>query len=355
MGSDPVRVAIAGLGRAGWGLHAKTLAEMPRLFRVVAVCDPLEERRQEAETRFGCRAYPSFDGILGDEEAELVVVAMPSHLHADLAVAALEAGKDVLVEKPFTTSVAEADRMIEAARRTGRLLMGSQNLRYEGEFLKVKEVIDSGKLGRILEIRVCWHWFRRRWDWQTLSDFGGGTLNNDGSHVIDQALLLLGEAEPRVTCRMMRTPLSAGSAEDYVKILMTAPGAPVVDIELTNACAFPQPRWLVLGTQGTLCGGPAQLRWKYVNPHHLPEHRVASDPTPDRSYNREDLPFVSESSDLSSEAHTAMHLALYSDLYETLRHHAPAAISLASIRRQLAVIEACRAAGPVEDLGVGPN
>jgi len=338
----PVRVGIAGLGRAGWNLHATTLEEMSDEFRVVAVCDPNPQRQAEARERLGCRAVGDFTHLFADDEVELAVIATPSHLHAALAIEAMRAGKHVIVEKPFATSLTDADRMIAAAKETGRILTGSQNQRYAADFLTVREVIDSGKLGEILQIRINWHWFRRRWDWQTLKEFGGGSLNNDGAHAVDQALVLFGAAEPRVLSRLVRTPLSSGDAEDHVKIVLHAPGAPLVDLEFSNACAYPQDPWLVMGTQGGLTGTHAQLNWKWVDPRLLPPRPVSREPTPDRSYNREELPWVEESCDLSREPHRSSNRRLYRDLYATLRQNRTLAITAESIRRQIAVLETCR-------------
>ena len=227
--------------------------------------------------------------------------------------------------------------------RTGRILTGSQNLRYTADFLKIREVIASGKLGRIILIRIAWHWFRRRWDWQTLKEFGGGSLNNDGSHVIDQALLLFGDAEPQIFCHMEATPLSMGDAEDHVKIIMQAAGAPMMDMEFSNAWAYPQETWSVVGTQGGLSGSHSQLRWKFVDPAALEPRQVSRQPTPDRSYNREVLPWQEESCEFPDEAYTDSNKRLYQDLYRTLRQNAPLAVTAESIRRQIAVLEQCRA------------
>jgi predicted dehydrogenase len=345
--STPVRVGIAGLGRSGWGLHVPTLEALPGSYRIVAVHDPDPGRRSEAQARLGCRVHDGLAELLGDDGVELAVLATPSQLHADQAVAALGAGKHVLVEKPFAADAAGAERMIAAARRADRLLTGSQNMRYAGDFLKVREVIASGKLGRILLVRIAWHWFRRRWDWQTLKAFGGGSLNNDGSHVVDQALLLFGDAEPQLFCRMDRTPLTAGDAEDHVKVVLSAPGAPTIDLEFTNANAYPQPRWLVMGTQGGLTGSGEQLRWRYVDPALLPARAVSTEPTPDRSYNREELAWVEETCDLSKEVYTDSNKRLYADLYRTLREGAPLAVTPGSIARQIALLDRCRQLSPV--------
>ncbi|HLZ07911.1 MAG TPA: Gfo/Idh/MocA family oxidoreductase, partial [Chloroflexota bacterium] len=103
-----VRVGIAGLGRSGWNIHVTTLEQLPEQFRVVAVCDVDPARRSEAETRLSCRSYAEFGELVRDREIDLVVVAGPSHLHSRQAIHALRAGKDVLVEKPFATSLREA-------------------------------------------------------------------------------------------------------------------------------------------------------------------------------------------------------------------------------------------------------
>jgi scyllo-inositol 2-dehydrogenase (NADP+) len=337
-----IPVGIVGLGRAGWSLHALTLESMPDKYRVAAACDMDEGRLKEARERLGCHVYNDYADLLADDAVELVVVAMPSHLHADFAIRAMRAGKDVLIEKPFASDLSSADKMIQVAKETGRILTGSQNLRYTADFLKVRQIIDSGRLGNILLIRMAWHWFRRRWDWQTLKEFGGGSLNNDGSHVIDQALLLFGDAEPQVFCHMVATPLSFGDAEDHVKIILQAEGVPMIDMEFSNACAYPQDSWLIMGTQGGLTGTHGKLSWKYVDPELLIPRQVSRQSTPDRSYNREELPWIEEACNFPSENYTASNKRLYLDLYRTLRKGAPLAITPESIRRQIYILEKCR-------------
>lgn len=352
MSSDggPVRVGLVGLGRMGWRMHAGTIAKLPEQYRLVAACDLLTQRREEAAEAFDCQTYAQYDQLIADADVELVVVAVPSHLHAGVAIAAMEGGKDVLVEKPFATSLAQADQMIAAAKRTGRTLTSSQNRRYDSDFLKIKEVIESGKLGRILEIKNVSHGFQRRWDWQTLQEFGGGTLNNIGTHFVDQVLLLLGDVEPEVVCQVVKTPFSFGDAEDHVKIILRVPGGPLADIEMTSVCAYPEAHWLIMGTQGTLVGTGLQCRWKYVQAELAPAHQVSREPTEDRSYNREDLPVVEETWEAPNEPGGSILYRLYLRLYQTLRRGAQNDISLESVRRQIAVLDRCHQSG-VEVVG----
>jgi predicted dehydrogenase len=337
--NDQIRVGIAGLGRSGWGIHARLLEPLDDKYQVVAVVDRLQERRAEAAERFGCRTYGDLPSLLMDDEVELVVNALPSNLHPSGSVAALEAGKHVVCEKPMAARVTDADCMIEAAQQAGRVLAIFQNYRYDPDYLKVQEVIASGVLGRIVAIRLAWQGFGRRWDWQTLQKNDGGSLNNTGPHMLDWALQFYGPGKPEVYCHLART-LTLGDAEDHVRVIFRGPDAPMLDLEITSACAIAQEPWLVMGTQGTLAGTRHALRWKYMDPDQLPEREVDERPTPDRSYNREEIAWTERSWE-RAEYTGPGHTGFYLDLYETIRAGAPLAITLESVRRQVEVLEEC--------------
>ncbi len=338
-----VQVGIAGLGRSGWDIHAAALAGLGDRYRIAAVSDPAPERCEEAAQRFACRVYRNTDDLIRDAELDLVVVATPSLLHAAHAVAAMRAGRHVVCEKPMAMTVAQADDLIAVATQTGRVLAPFQNLRYGADFLKVREVINSGVLGRIVQIRMCRHSFGRRWDWQTLRELGGGELHNTGPHAIDQALELFGPAEPHVFYHCDRT-LTLGDAEDHFTLALKAPGQPLIQIEISRACAFPQDLWLVMGTSGALRGSSTELTWKYVDFEQMPRRQVDRERTADRSYNTETLQWTqqqwSASDDTASKSPT---VRFYEDLYQTLRHGQPLVITPRSVRRQLTVIERCHA------------
>lgn len=337
--SGRVKVGISGLGRSGWDIHANALEKCSSMYNVVAVFDPLEERRKEAVNRFGCRAYPDFNSLIRDDEAELVVVATPSHLHAPQTIEALKSGKNVVCEKPMATSLAEADEMIRTAKESGRILTVFQNKRYSPDFLKVKEIVGSGKLGHIVLVKICLHSFGRRWDWQTLKKFGGGELNNNASHLIDQAVQLVGEKLELLFCDLQGT-LTLGDAEDHVKILLGEPGSTKVDIEVTRACAYPQNYWLIMGTRGGLAGGGNSIRWKYFDPRDLPPRQVETRPTPDRSYNWEEIPWKEE--EWVDDGAKRSEILFYEELYKTLREGAPLSVTPESVRKVMSIMEKCR-------------
>ena len=343
-----INVGIIGLGRAGWGIHADTIAipVVASKYRIVAVTDSIAARMDEAKARFGCRTHPDMDSLLADREVELVIEATYNHQHAPHSIAALQAGKHVLCEKPMATSLADADRAIATAAQSGRILTYDQQMRFEPAHCKVMEVIASGKLGEIILMHLSQHMFRRRWDWQTLQQFGGGEMNNNGTHLVDEALQFLGAVEPKVTCDLRSTPNCAGDADDHMKICLSAPEAPTIDVKVSNSMAMGAPHYQVFGTRGALVGDMDKLQWCFFDPAVLDERKPDPNSMPDRSYNRYDLPWQEESWAIAG-ADTQGYVPLYLSFYETIRHGAPLAITPESVRRNIAVLEECRRQSPL--------
>jgi predicted dehydrogenase len=332
-----IAVGIAGLGRSGWNIHANALGQQADKYRIAAVMDTDPARRAEAAAKFGCRAYEDFSQLASDPELEVVVVATPNRLHKDHVLEALQNGKHVVCEKPYGINSDEAAAMTEAARSAGKLVAPFQNRRYEPHFQKVKSIIESGVLGDVHTIRIAWHGFKRRWDWQTLTEFGGGDLNNTGPHVIDQALQLFGAAEPELFVDL-RNVLSSGDAEDHIKIVLKAPGSPTIDLELTSACAFPQDRWLVMGDAGGLRGTVNELEWKWIDWSKLEPRTPARIPTPDRTYNSEKLEWQTDRCD-TCEGFDQIVVLFYDDFWRSVREGTPLFISPESVQRVIELIE----------------
>ncbi len=340
--SGPIRVGVAGLGRSGWGIHINAMRPMTDEFKVAAVLDSLEERRVQAAEEFGCAMYEKYEDLLADENVDLVVVAMPTDLHVPWAIKALEAGKDVVVEKPVSKDLAECDELIAAEAKSDKSVTVFQNRRYHASFLKMREVIESGDLGRVNFIRNTDMSYRRRWDWQTVKRLGGGALRNTGIHVLDQIMEFSGSADPEVFCKMDNV-LSSGDAEDWFQLILTAPDAPTMEIDLFKNCAYTQDGWLVLGQKGSLTANDDTVKWKIVKGFDdLPKRELDLAPTADRSYNNEKLEFEEfEFSAKEAVLARPMEAAFYHDVYASLRDGAPQQITLAGVRRRMAVVDYC--------------
>ncbi|QDU70737.1 Gfo/Idh/MocA family protein [Mucisphaera calidilacus] len=340
-GLSPLRVGVIGLGRSGFNIHCKWLSTLPEHFAVAAVADPDRHRCQEARQTFGAQVHNSVDDLIHDGSLDVVVVASPNLMHEEQACSAMQAGRHVVVEKPLALSTQGADRMIACAEETGRVLAPFQNRRFEPHFRKVREVLGSGILGRIVQIRIEWSFFTRRWDWQTLRSQGGGSLHNHGAHLLDHALELFGEGDPEVFVDMQHA-LSMGDAEDHVKVILRGEGHPTIDIESSSCCVFPEDRWHVWGTAGGLRGTTDRLEWRWVDWNTMPERHADEGPAEGRAYQHEAYEWQSASwEDPKDEPITAV--LFYRNLLDVLRGRGTLTVTPESVRRQMAVLDQCHA------------
>jgi scyllo-inositol 2-dehydrogenase (NADP+) len=248
-GSGPITAAVIGLGRAGYGIHVAAMRNRQD-YKITAVVDPLEERRAAVAQELNCRGFATLEECLAGDQAELVVVATVSKDHAPHSITALKAGRNVLTEKPMATTVADADKMILAQRQSGKVLTVHHQRRLDQSFQYVRDLIHDERLGDVFHIRRYSGGFARRNDWQTLRKYGGGSLNNNGVHMLDSLYLLL-ESPVRDVWGDLRNINSAGDADDHCKIVIRGYNERVIDAELTSACALSQPEWVILGTRGT--------------------------------------------------------------------------------------------------------
>ena len=339
-------MGVLGLGRSGYGIHCKAFEKLQETYELVAVADINGVRAAETGAELGVTAVTSVEELVAMPEIELIVVSSYNRDHARNAVTALEAGKHVVCEKPFGLSVAEVDSMIAATEAAGKLLVPFQNRRYEDSYVKVKEIISSGVLGKIIHIRIAQHGFGRRWDWQTLSEFGGGQLHNNGPHILDQALGLyetvgVDDVESLEVWSDMRKTLASGDTADHVRVTLRHPETFTLDIEFAATCPYGQDKWLVMGTSGGLKGTSNKLEWKWVDWSAHPERPVECASTPDRSYNRESLEWQSASYDCE-ESFERLQGAFYSDLWHSIRQGTAPTVTPASVRKRIRLLERIR-------------
>lgn len=353
--SRVLKVGIIGQGRSGYSIHAATIKELPEYYRIAAVSDMDEANRQRAVNEFGCDAYADYKNLLERKDLDLIVNASPSHLHVPLTEEFLSHGFNVLCEKPLARKAEEVDRLIATAERTGAKLTIFQQSRFNPAFRKIMEVIRSGKLGRVIQARVAYNNFQRRWDWQTLQVNNGGNLLNTGPHPLDQCLQILGsDTMPDVFCKMDRVN-TFGDAEDYVKIILKKDGHPLIDLEISSCDALPLGMYHIQGQYGTISGDQSRLKIRTFDPEKAPKQRLIREPlkNPDGSpaYCSEVLPWEEEEW-VAPEGYRFSDMALefYRRLYKTLVNGEPLEVTPEQVRLQIAVIEECHRQNPLPRL-----
>ncbi|MCP1423170.1 UDP-N-acetylglucosamine 3-dehydrogenase [Paenibacillus sp. DS2363] len=148
-----IKVAVFGCGAIAERRHIPEYAANENV-ELVAFADPVVERAEKMAETYGGKAYSSYEELLANETVDAVSVCTPNYLHAPMAIAAANAGKHVLVEKPMAVSTEEGEQMIEAAKKNGVYLMVGHNQRLMPPHVKAKEILDSGKLGKVLNFRT---------------------------------------------------------------------------------------------------------------------------------------------------------------------------------------------------------
>jgi scyllo-inositol 2-dehydrogenase (NADP+) len=245
--------------------------------------------------------------------------------------------------------VKDFDRVVAASRKNRRRYLPFQNSRFYPFFQKMLEVIQSGKLGRIVYIRSNWSGYGRRWDWQTRQEYWGGNLLNTGPHPVDHAIVLFGGGMPKVFARLVsENPF--GDADNFTSVTLYGRNRPTIEIVLNSFQVFPQgDQYNVSGTFGGLAGNAAGLKWKYFDPAAAPKHVFKGDWSDKRQYCREDLPWIEESwaPKPGDDSFATLSRAFYDNVYDVLVNGASPVIAHEQVRRQVAVMEECLRQSPM--------
>jgi scyllo-inositol 2-dehydrogenase (NADP+) len=246
MSTTPIHTALLSYGMSGEIFHGPLLKSNPG-FAVKAVY----HRNTSKKITHSFPVVNSIDQILQDETIELVIVNTPNASHITLAAEALKAKKHVVVEKPFTVTVEEADQLIELAKSNNRILTVFQNRRWDGDFLTVQKVIQENLLGSIVEFEAHYDRFRNYIEpntWKEESAPGTGILYNLGSHMLDQVIVLFGMPE-YVDARVgIQRP--GGQVDDYYDIRLHYKKCNVI-VKSSYLVREQGPRYVLHGTEGS--------------------------------------------------------------------------------------------------------
>lgn len=336
--SNPIRIGLVGLGRAGGGMHYHEISARQDKFVFHAVCDIIEERTELFVEKFGSRPYTRIEDLLADPEVELVSIATRSCDHYKHAKMALLAGKDVMLEKPFCMSMAQAEELIAlGSEPAGPHLYIRHNRRFECDFNKVCEIIDSGILGDVYEIKLTRNNYQLRNDWQTINEFGGGQLLNWGPHIIDHSLRFCG-GDYKEMYSNIKHVAAAGDCEDHIKIVFTGINNRIVDMEISGGAALPTPVYRVYGSKGALVSQSGGFHLKYLDPSVPLAHIKANPETPgtgDGFANTEKLHWIEE--DILSTGDGTD--CIWDALYETIRFGKKFPVTLDQAKKVIEVIE----------------
>lgn len=247
---SPVKTGLLAYGMSGRVFHAPFIEAHPG-FELRAV---VERHEKKAWTNYPrIISYNQTDELLNDEEIELIIVNTPNNTHFDLAKKALQAGKHVLVEKPIAANVAEVKQLYDLSRQVNKHLMVYQNRRWDSDFLSVKEAVESGKLGELIEVHFRFDRYKstlspKRFK-ETKSMAPNGLAYDLGPHLIDQVISLFGR--PLKFTKTTASYRQGSEVDDYFHFHLAYPYQLNVYLTSCLLIAQPLPAFVLHGTLGS--------------------------------------------------------------------------------------------------------
>lgn len=246
MTADKIKTALLSFGMSGEVFHGPLLQAHPR-FEITKVF----HRNLQKPVTHPFPVTGEINEILADPSVELVVVNTPNETHHAYALQALQADKHVIVEKPFTVTVKEADELIGLAAKKQKVLTVFQNRRWDADFLTVRKVLNEGLLGKIVECEIHYDRFRNYIEqntWKEIAKPGTGILYNLGSHILDQAFVLFGM--PRYVDARIGIQRPGGQVDDYFDIRLDY-GSFFTIVKSSYLVREQGPKFILHGTEGS--------------------------------------------------------------------------------------------------------
>ncbi|ETT38809.1 oxidoreductase [Paenibacillus amylolyticus] len=307
-----MNVAIIGFGNAVVNYHFPYLDKKENI-RVKMIYRREEDRVGDTERE---SLYPeitfstNIEDILQDDEIELIVIATHVDSHVEYAKLALERGKHVLVEKPFASTSAAAKDIFELANRKNLIAMANQNRRFDGDFLTLKKVIESGKLGNIVEIQSHYDYFHPQY-----ARSGFGLLHGLAVHTIDQLISIYGVAD-RIEYDV-RSLIAPGESDDYIDIDFRY-GRMKATIKCSLLVKIEHPKFIVHGDRGSFV--------KYSSGHQTKNGdgrtRVSIEAEPENNWGT--ISYVDDEGTSHTEkvpSEATDYGVLYDQLFQAIRHN----------------------------------
>lgn len=348
-----LNVAIIGQGRSGRDIHGKFFkSDANTKYNVVAVVDEIEARRNRAKEEYpDATVHASYTELFGRTDIDLVINSTFSQQHAEISIDLLNHGFNVVCEKPFAKTYEDGCRVINAAEKNGKMVNAFQQSRFAPYFLKIREILASGILGEVIDIQSNFGGFARRWDWQTSLDHAAGNVRNTGPHPLDQALALLDFSDDISVFSKLACYNDFGDAEDYAKIILTAPNKPLVELTISSYNGYGQPIYVISCKNGCLKSTVNEIEIKYFDPKTAPEQKHTITPlekedgTP--AYCGETLDWKIETFKIEGTVFDKGTESYYDMIYDFLVNGKEMEVNPYQVLKQLKIIDLVHAQNPL--------
>ncbi len=252
-----VVIGYGAMHNFGW-MHATWIRACKR-FELAGICDASKERQEKAAEDFpGVKIYRKASDVFEDENIDMVSIVTPNFTHMELVVQALNYGKHVLVENAMCLNLGEAEIMVEAAERAGKMLCVHHNRRHDGNYRAIKEIVESGKIGEIFQIELFPTWYKNPFKgaspdlWWADKNRSGGLFFYYGSQAFDWLLDLIPSEIEGVTAFAHKKAWFNVTNEDQVTAILKFANGAVANFTESYIDCSPRPFWRILGSKGAI-------------------------------------------------------------------------------------------------------
>jgi predicted dehydrogenase len=334
--TTPIKTALCSFGMSGLVFHSPFLSINPG-FNFYAVW---ERTKNEAQKKFpNVITYRTFDEMLNDELVELVIVNTPNYTHFEYAKKALQAGKHVIVEKPFTVTVKEAQELIDLAKNQNKILSVYQNRRYDSDYKTIKKVLDKKLLGEVVEAEFHFDRYREELSPKQHKEIPGpgtGVLYDLGAHLIDQALQLFGWPSKLFADIRIIRPVS--KVDDYFEVLLYYPNLRV-RLKASYSVREALPGYIIHGLKGSFIKPKTDVQEALLQAGNIPGGEDwGREPQTEKGLLHTEIDGLEERKYIDSEQ--GNYDDYYSGIYEAIRNNKPVPVTAEEGMNVIRIIEA---------------
>jgi len=334
--TTPIKTALCSFGMSGLVFHSPFLIINPG-FNFYAVW---ERTKNEAQKKFpNVITYRTFDEMLNDELVELVIVNTPNYTHFEYAKKALQAGKHVIVEKPFTVTVKEAQELIDLAKNQNKILSVYQNRRYDSDYKTIKKVLDKKLLGEVVEAEFHFDRYREELSPKQHKEIPGpgtGVLYDLGAHLIDQALQLFGWPSKLFADIRIIRPVS--KVDDYFEVLLYYPNLRV-RLKASYSVREALPGYIIHGLKGSFIKPKTDVQEALLQAGNIPGGEDwGREPQTEKGLLHTEIDGLEERKYIDSEQ--GNYDDYYSGIYEAIRNNKPVPVTAEEGMNVIRIIEA---------------
>ena len=334
--TTPIKTALCSFGMSGLVFHSPFLSINPG-FNFYAVW---ERTKNEAQKKFpNVITYRTFDEMLNDELVELVIVNTPNYTHFEYAKKALQAGKHVIVENPFTVTVKEAQELIDLAKNQNKILSVYQNRRYDSDYKTIKKVLDKKLLGEVVEAEFHFDRYREELSPKQHKEIPGpgtGVLYDLGAHLIDQALQLFGWPSKLFADIRIIRPVS--KVDDYFEVLLYYPNLRV-RLKASYSVREALPGYIIHGLKGSFIKPKTDVQEALLQAGNIPGGEDwGREPQTEKGLLHTEIDGLEERKYIDSEQ--GNYDDYYSGIYEAIRNNKPVPVTAEEGMNVIRIIEA---------------